>query len=63
MDNILNKIKTMGLFEINQMLIKSSHFDYPKEVINALETRKATLSIEDALIPPSEGVSVDWEQS
>ena len=60
MDNILNKIKTMGLFEINQMLIKSSHFDYPKEVINALETRKATLSIEDALIPPNEGVSVDW---
>ncbi len=59
MDNILNKIKTMGLIEINQMLIKSSHFDYPKEVINALETRKATLSIEDALIPPSEGVSVD----
>ncbi len=59
MDNILNKIKTMGLFEINQMLIKSSHFDYPKEVINALETRKVTLSIEDALIPPSEGVSVD----
>lgn len=59
MDNILNKIKTMGLFEINQMLIKSSHFDYPKEVINALETRKATLSIEDALIPPSEGVSVE----
>lgn len=59
MDNILEKIKTMGLFEINQMLIKSSHFDYDKAIIKDLEDRKVTLSIEDALIPLSEDISVD----
>lgn len=58
-DFYLERISSMGLFEINQMLIKSSHFDYDKAIIKALEDRKATLSIEDALIPLSEGISVD----